>query len=85
MKDLLSTQEVAKILGVSRVTVFNKIQSGELQALKVGRNYVIHRDELKQYMSGKGELSEKRKQELDQDIDRVLREYEETLKLLQHS
>ncbi|MDP2691081.1 MAG: helix-turn-helix domain-containing protein [bacterium] len=85
MKDLLSTTEAAKILGVNRVTVFNKIQSGELQASKVGRNYVVHREELKRYMSKSGDLSEKRKRELDQNIDRVIREYEETLKLLQHS
>lgn len=39
MKDLLSTQEAANIFGVNRVTVFNKIQSGEIQASKVGRNY----------------------------------------------
>ena len=43
-KRLYSLTEVAKILGVSRVTVFNKIQNGELKAHKIGNNYAIFGD-----------------------------------------
>jgi len=36
-----STAEVAEMLGISRIAVFKKIQSGKLAAMKVGRGYVI--------------------------------------------
>ncbi|MBU0578287.1 helix-turn-helix domain-containing protein [Patescibacteria group bacterium] len=41
MNDFISTAEAAKILGISRVSVFNKIKSGDIKAVKVGRNYII--------------------------------------------
>jgi len=41
-----STMQVAKILGVSRIAIFKKIQSGSIKAMKVGRNYLISKDEL---------------------------------------
>ena len=37
-KEYLSTSEVAKILGISRIAVFKKIKSGEIKAEKKGRN-----------------------------------------------
>ena len=35
----ISATETAKILGISRTAVFNKIQNGDIKAQKVGRNY----------------------------------------------
>jgi len=81
MKDFISTMEAAKILGISRVAVFNKIKSGEIQAMKVGRNYIIARDEIMKTPK-KGELSNKKKEAIDRGVDRVIKEYGETLKLL---
>lgn len=81
MNQFLSTIEAAKILGLSRVTLFNRIKSGEIKAMKVGRNYIISRDEIMS-MSKKTELSNTKKIEIDKGIDRVVSEYGETLKLL---
>ncbi|MFH1012123.1 MAG: helix-turn-helix domain-containing protein [Candidatus Peregrinibacteria bacterium] len=81
MNEFLSTAEAAKILGVSRVTLFNRIKSGEIKAMKVGRNYIIAREEIMD-LSKKGELSDKKKTEIDKGVDRVWKEYGETLKLL---
>ena len=47
MSDYISTTEAAEILNVSRVTIFNMIKDGRIDAIKVGRNYIIHRDRLK--------------------------------------
>jgi len=80
-KTLFSTLEVANILGVSRVTVFNRIRSGEINALKVGRAYLISKEELNRYL-GKEELTEERKQEISQNIDLILSEYGNALKML---
>ncbi|MDP2629443.1 MAG: helix-turn-helix domain-containing protein [Candidatus Harrisonbacteria bacterium] len=41
-----SSTEVAKILGVSRIAVFKKIKGGTLKAQKVGRNYIIAKEDL---------------------------------------
>ncbi len=46
MNNLLSTNEVATILKISRNAVFKKIQSGKIKAIKIGRNYVIQKDEV---------------------------------------
>ena len=80
-KTLFSTLEVAKILGVSRVTVFNRIKSGEINALKVGRAYLISKEELNRYL-GQEELTEARKQEINQNVDLILAEYGKALKML---
>ncbi|MBU1682979.1 helix-turn-helix domain-containing protein [Patescibacteria group bacterium] len=81
MNDFISTAEAAKILGISRVSVFNKIKSGDIKAVKVGRNYIIARDEIMD-ISKKGGLSDRKKEEIDREVDRVVSEYGETLKLL---
>jgi len=42
----LTTAELAKMLDISRVAVFKKIDSGEIKAVKMGRNYVIDKKSL---------------------------------------
>lgn len=81
MKEFLSTIEAAKILGISRVALFNKIKSGKIEAMKVGRNYIVPSGEIMR-MSKKGELSNAEKAKIDEGVDRVISEYGETLKLL---
>lgn len=75
-----STQEVADLLGVSRVTVFNKIKKGDIKAEKVGRNYVIPAESLGEIFGE--ELSDKTKDSLSSSVSRVVDDYEETIKLL---
>ena len=81
MDNFLSTVEAAKILGLSRVTLFNKIKSGEINATKVGRNYIIPKEEIMKLVQKDG-LSQVRRDEIEQVVDRVIIEYGETLKLL---
>jgi len=45
-ENYLTTQELAKLLGISRVAVFKKIKSGEIKAISIGRNYLIPKDSL---------------------------------------
>lgn len=44
--DYVSVAEAAKILGISRIAVFKKIQKGQLPAVKMGRSYAIDKREL---------------------------------------
>ncbi len=46
VKEYISTTQAAHILGISRIAVFNQIKSGKLPATKVGRNYVIDRNDI---------------------------------------
>jgi excisionase family DNA binding protein len=46
LKDFYTTAELAKILGISRVTVFNKIKNGDIKAQKMGRNFVIFKEDV---------------------------------------
>lgn len=79
-KNLLSTIEVAKILGVSRVTVFKKIKSGEIKAEKIGRNFVIHKKDLPAILGRV--LTEEKKRLIEKAVKRTVKEYGRTLKLL---
>ncbi len=79
-KDFLSTTELAKLLGISRIAVFKKIKQGKIKAVKVGRNYVIDKKELGDIFGDV--LTKKRKKELEKAVKKVVREYGETLRLL---
>jgi excisionase family DNA binding protein len=47
MKDrYLSTIEAAKVMGISRVAVLKQIKTGRLRAERVGRNYIIDKNDL---------------------------------------
>lgn len=79
-KQLLSTTEVAKILGISRIAVFKKIRNGDIQAEKVGRNYVVSRDELPKILGTV--LSPEKKARIESTIKRAVKEYGVALKKL---
>ncbi len=79
-KEYISLAEFAKILGISRIAVYKKIKKGQLEAIKIGRNYAIP----KKYVSDiKGKtLSEKNKEIIDKAVKRTFKEYGEVIKLL---
>lgn len=76
----LTTSEAAKILGLSRIAVFKKIKRGELPAHKIGRNYVIKRENLSPAL--KSEISEKDREFISDTTSRVIKEYGEVIRLL---
>jgi len=45
-REFITTAELAKILGISRVAVFKRIKRGQIKAIRVGRNFAIPRDSL---------------------------------------
>lgn len=79
-KRYISTSEAAKWLGVSRVTIFNRIRSGDIKAEKVGRNFIIDKEDL--IGSLDGTLTEAKKLKIEEAVKKVVREYGKTLKLL---
>lgn len=49
-QQLLTVAEVAAQLRVSTMTIYRLIRSGELPAVRVGRNYRVRADELEAYL-----------------------------------
>jgi excisionase family DNA binding protein len=47
---LLTVGEVANIMRVSNMTVYRLIKSGQLAALRVGKNYRIRRKDVERYL-----------------------------------
>lgn len=81
MPEFLSTSQVAKLLGISRIAVFKKIKSGVIKAKKVGRNYIVKRSDLGDVFR-KG-LTSQRKKELQKAVKKVIAEYGEALEMLE--
>lgn len=50
MDELLTVAEVAETLRVSTMTVYRLVRSGEIAAVRVGRNYRIRRGDLDAYL-----------------------------------
>ncbi len=76
----ITIPEIAKILGLSRITVFKKVKKGEIKAIKIGRNYAIQKKFIDELL-GKT-LKETEKDEIDSAVRKTVKEYGETLKLL---
>lgn len=79
-KDFYSTNEVAKIVGLSRQAIFKKIKAGKIKANKVGKSFIIPRTELPKILDRT--VSDKSKNEISVTIKQLVDEYGETLKLL---
>lgn len=80
----ISIQELAKMLGISRIAVFNKIKKGQIPAEKIGRSYAISMEDVSELVSGSqlNILTEEKKEEIKKAVEKVVEEYGETLKLL---
>jgi len=76
----LTVAQVAKILGISRIAVFKRIQKGQLPAEKYGRNYLIDKKDLPDVLSNI--ITNKRKLEIDRGVAKAVKDYGEALKLL---
>jgi excisionase family DNA binding protein len=74
--NFVSTAEAAKILGVSRITIFNRIKIGKIKATKVGRNFVIKKRDV---LEAAGSfLTNKQKHTIERTVQRATSQYEKT-------
>ena len=79
-KKYTSIPELAKLLGLSRIAVYNKVKKGEIKAEKIGRNYAIP---YRYVLSILGKtLDAEDKKEIDLAVKKTVKEYGEVLKLL---
>lgn len=76
----LTIPELAKLLGVSRIAVYNRVKKGQIPAEKIGRTYVIT-DQTIATILGK-EVTKRGKERIDAAVRKTVREYGEVLKQL---
>ncbi|RJQ29550.1 helix-turn-helix domain-containing protein [Candidatus Parcubacteria bacterium] len=79
-KETFTVPEVARMVGVSRIAIFKKIQNGQIRATKVGRIYAIPKSELSGVLGVV--LSKRQKETVEKAVDKTVKEYRETLRLL---
>ncbi len=79
-KNYYSTIETANILKVSRKTVYQWARDGKIEALKVGRNYIIPHSALLERL-GK-DIGFENKTDIENTINKALKDYGKTFKLL---
>ncbi len=80
MAEFLSTSEVAKMLKISRIAILKKISKGQIKAFKIGRNYVIPKEETLKLLGLV--IGEDKKKEIDKIIHKATKEYREVFKRL---
>ena len=76
----ITIQEMAKILGISRIAVYKKVKKGTIKAMKIGRNFAIPKKYVANIL-GKV-LKVRDKNLIDKAIKKTMKEYGETLRLL---
>ena len=76
----ITIPELAKLLGVSRIAIYNRVKKGDIPATKIGRTYVITDRTVADVLGKK--VTAERKKRIDAAVDRTVREYGEVLKML---
>lgn len=76
----INAAQLAKMLGVSDEAVYKKIKIGAIKARKVGRNYLIDRDQVPEIVGAA--LSDDLKRRVDASVKQIVKQYGETLRLL---
>ncbi|MFA4818293.1 MAG: helix-turn-helix domain-containing protein [Patescibacteria group bacterium] len=79
-KQYYSVKELADLARTSRVTIFKKVKSGQIKGEKVGRNYIIKKEDIKDFLTTK--LTDRVKKEIDSGVVEVIKQYGEVLKKL---
>ena len=83
-KPYFSIAEVAKILGISRTAVYNRVKKGHIEAIRIGRSFAISDKTIEKLITSiKGTaLNDKEKENIDKVVSRTIKVYGETLRRL---
>ena len=79
-KTYVTIPELARLLGVSRITIYKRVKKGQIPAEKIGRTYVIT-DRTIADILGK-EVTSRGKERIDAAVRKTVREYGAVLKQL---
>jgi len=76
----LTIPELAKLLGVSRIAIYNRVKKGQIPATRIGRTYVIKDQTIANILGNK--VTRRGKQRIDGAVRKTVQEYGEVLKQL---
>lgn len=79
-KNYYTVKELADIMGLSRIAIFNRIKSGKIKAEKIGRNYIIYKKDLEGVLGN--DLTADDKISIERGVKRVLGEYGDVIRML---
>jgi len=74
MEDLLTPQEVADLLRVHLVTVYNWLSSGRLRGRKAGRAWRITESDVNEFMQGQAQTEPEEARVIEAGLRRVIEE-----------
>ena len=77
---LMTIPELAGMLGVSRISVYNWVRKGRLPAVRVGRNYAIRGADARRLLAP--ELTKADKARIETAVSAVAAQYGEVLEWL---
>ena len=76
----ITIPELAKLLGVSRIAIYQRVKKGQIPATKIGKTYVITDKTVTEILGKK--VSQKGKARIDAAVHKTVQEYGEVLKQL---
>jgi excisionase family DNA binding protein len=76
----ITIPELAKLLGVSRIAIYNRVKKGEIPAIKIGKTYAITDKTITNILGKK--VTAKGKKRIDAAVHKTVKEYGEVLKQL---
>lgn len=76
----MTIPQLAEEMGLSRVTVYNRVRDGHIPATRVGRNYIISARVVRRLLQD--EMTPAQEQWIDEAVKNVVAEYGELLKWL---
>lgn len=79
-KEYVTIPELAKILGISRIAVYNRVKQGKIPATRIGRNFGVPASVIEELMGRT--LTDRDKVEVERAVRRTVKEYDEVLRLL---
>jgi len=79
-KEYLTIPQLAELLGISRIAVYKKVKSGQIEAIRIGRTYAISKKVISNILGN--ELTPQLKKEIDKAVKKTVNEYGEVLQLL---
>lgn len=82
-EEFYTAPQLAGLLGVSRVTIFKRIKSGKIKAIKVGRFFAIPKKDWSSVLNG--ELSKEQKKLIEKAVNKTTNEYGGTITMLGNS
>ena len=82
--------ELATLMGISRIAVFNQVKLGKIYAIRVGNSYVIPSEEAEKAITlrktaqklGRESLSVQQRRKIDAGVDKAVDQYSDVLERL---